>query len=141
MLASRTFLVVAGDPDRLMLLSAVLQRKFINATVVTCRDAETALQAIRAQLFDAIVTSRSTDRGALALVKALRRKSATPIVLVSGPQDEKRAAASGASRFLESDRWLLIGNVVAELLGARAALKPASAGQSVPRTRPMPPGG
>lgn len=32
----RTFLVVADDPERLMLVSTTLQRKFPNAVVQTC---------------------------------------------------------------------------------------------------------
>jgi CheY-like chemotaxis protein len=51
----RTFLVVADDPERLMLVSTTLHRKFPNSVVQTCRDSEIAIEIARAQNLDAIV--------------------------------------------------------------------------------------
>src|SRR5688572_2671044 len=97
MLQSRTFLVVADDPDRLLLLSTTLHRKFPNAVVQTCRDSEVAVQVARSQRLDAIIACRSTDMDELSLIEAMRRATAVPIVLVSSPHHEKLAAEAGAS--------------------------------------------
>src|SRR5688572_28648404 len=119
MLQSRTFLVVADDPDRLLLLSTTLHRKFPNAVVQTCRESEAAVQVARSQRLDAVVTCRSTDMDELPLVEALRRVTAVPIVLVSAAHHEKNAPEAGASAFLDRDRWLMIGTVVSDLVGAK----------------------
>ncbi|MGH7946093.1 MAG: hypothetical protein ACREH8_03135 [Opitutaceae bacterium] len=116
---ARTFLVIAEDAERLMLISGALHRKFPISVVQTCRDGETALQAVRTQRLDAIIASRSTDLDELPLVESIRRETSVPIVLVSGAHHEKPAIAAGASAFLDRDRWLLIGNSVAEMIGAR----------------------
>lgn len=116
---ARSFLVVAEDADRLMLISAALHRKFPNAVVQTCRDGEAAFVAVQAQKLDAIVALRSTDFDELPLVENLRSRIAVPIVLVSGAEHERFATDAGATTFLHRDRWLMIGNVVAEVIGAR----------------------
>lgn len=116
---ARSFLVIAEDADRLMLISAALHRKFSNAVVQTCRDGEAAFEGVQARKLDAIVALRSTDFDELPLVENLRSRTAVPIILVSGSEHEKLAASVGASAFLHRDRWLMIGNVVAEVIGAR----------------------
>jgi DNA-binding response OmpR family regulator len=116
---ARVFLVVSDDPERLRLVSTNLQRKFPNAVVQTCRDSEAATQATRTQKLDAIVACGGTDMDALPLVEALRRETVAPIVLLSGGHHEKLASVAGASCFLDRDRWLIVGTVVADLLGAR----------------------
>jgi CheY-like chemotaxis protein len=117
---SRAFLVVADDPERLMLISTTLHRKFSNAVVETCRDSEAALEVAKNQQFDAIVTHRSLDMDELPLLEHLRAVTAVPIVVMSGSHSEDGAMASGASHFLRDDQWLLIGSVVAKILGAPA---------------------
>lgn len=116
---ARTFLVVAEDPERLLLLSTTLHRKFPNAIVQTCRDSEAALDVARTQKLDAVIANRSTDLDELPLVENLRATTTAPIVLVSGADYEPLARTAGASAFLLHDRWLLIGNIVSELIGAR----------------------
>jgi DNA-binding response OmpR family regulator len=118
MLQPRTFLVVVDDPDRLLFLSTTLHRKFPNAVVQTCRDSEIAGQVAQSQRLDAIIACRSIDMDELPLVESLRRLTAVPIVLVSAAHHEKLAAEAGASAFLDHDRWLMIGNVVGDLIGA-----------------------
>jgi DNA-binding response OmpR family regulator len=116
---ARCILVIAEDPDRLMLISAALHRKFPNAVVQTCRDGDAALQAVERQKLDAIVALRSTDLDELPLVESLRRMSAVPILLLGTAEHRKLAVSAGASRFLEREGWLLVGKVVAEMIRAR----------------------
>ena len=117
---ARSFLVVADDPERLFLFSTTLHRKFPNSIVQTCRDSEAAREVARTQVLDVIVCHRATDLDELPLLEALRAVSSTPIVAVSGPHFAGDALASGASRHLNTEQWLLLGTVVGELIGARA---------------------
>jgi DNA-binding response OmpR family regulator len=115
---ARSFLVVADDPERLMLVSTTLHRKFPNAIVQTCRDSEAALAVARDHTLDAIVAQRSSDLDELPLVESLRAVTTVPIVLMSGPHHADGATDAGASLFLRHDQWLLIGTAVARLIGA-----------------------
>jgi hypothetical protein len=114
----RAFLVVADDPERMMLVSATLHRKFPNSVVQTCRDSEVAIDVARDQRLDAVVAQRSVDSDELLLVEGLRAVTSAPIVLMSGGHHKDATLAAGASRFLHHDRWLLIGTEVAKLIGA-----------------------
>lgn len=104
-----------------MLVSTTLHRKFPNAVVQTCRDAETAIEVAKSQRLDAIVAQRGADADELPLVEGLRAVTTVPIVLMSGAHHESTAIAAGASHFLHRDEWLLIGTVVAKLIGASPA--------------------
>lgn len=115
---ARSFLVVADDPERLMLVSTTLHRKFPNAIVQTCRDSGAALIVARDHTLDAIVAQRSSDLDELPLVESLRAVTTVPIVLMSGDHHEQVATEAGASCFLRHDQWLLIGTVIAKLIGA-----------------------
>src|SRR5687767_6928143 len=95
----RTFLVVVDDPERLMLVSTTLHRKFPNAIVQTCRDSEAAVAVARAQRLDAIVVQRGADSDELPLVEELRTVTTVPIVLMSGAHHERLAIEAGASHF------------------------------------------
>lgn len=116
---ARTFLVVAEDPERLLLLSTTLHRKFPNSVVQTCRDSDAAIEVARNHRLDAIVSHRSTDLEEVPLVEQLRTATSAPIVMMAQPHLEKLAAAAGASRFLDQEQWLLLGLTVGELIGAR----------------------
>lgn len=117
----RTFLVIAEDPQRLLLISTTLHRKFPNSVVQTCRDSEAAIGVASTTHLDAIITTQSSDLDPVPLVEQLRAASTAPIVAMAAPLDEPRALAAGASRFLHHEQWLLIGTTVGELLGARPA--------------------
>src|SRR5688572_26597671 len=94
----RTFLVIADDPERLMLVTTTLYRKFPNAVVLTCRDSAAALEVTRTQRLDAIVAQRSSDMHELPLVKALGAKTSAPILLMSDDRHEVGAVAAGVSQ-------------------------------------------
>ena len=118
MKTARSFLVVADDPERLMLVSTTLHRKFPNAIVQTCRDSDAAIVVARDHTLDAIVAQRSSDLDELPLVKSLRAVTTAPIVLMSGAHQGQVATQAGASYFLRRDQWLLVGSAVANLIGA-----------------------
>lgn len=115
----RSFLVIAEDPDRLMFISAVLHRKFPNALVQTCRDGDAGLEVMRRQKLDAVVALRSTDCDEVSLVRNLRQVAEVPILLLGGADQEKAAGSAGATGFLEREGWLMVGNTVAEMIGAK----------------------
>jgi DNA-binding response OmpR family regulator len=116
---ARCFLVVADDPERLMLISTTLHRKFPNSVVKTCRETKAALSAAKAHKLDAIIAHRSADTDEIPLWEQLRATSDAPIVAISNHRHAEAAQLAGASRFLHVEQWLLIGTVVADLLGAR----------------------
>ena len=117
---TRSFLVIAEDPDRLLLVSNTLHRRFPNSAVQTCRDSEPALRVAQSQKFDAIVTHRATDLDEIPLIEHLRQVTAVPIIALAGHHGDRLALAAGASRNLHPDQWLLVATVVAEAIGARA---------------------
>lgn len=120
MLLARCFLVVAEDPERLLLLTTTLHRRFPNSTVQTCRDTQPALRVAQSQKLDAIITHRATDLDEIPLVEQLRHVTEVPIVALAGQHDEKKIIAAGATRHLHPDQWLLAATTVAEAIGARA---------------------
>ena len=69
------------------------------------------------QPLDAIIAHRSSDMDELPLVECLRATTA-PVLLMSGAHHEEAAIGAGASSFLRYDQWLLVGTVVAKLIGA-----------------------
>ena len=111
------FLVIAEDSDRLSLIASTLQRKFPRSVVRTCRESGPAIELARAQRFDAIITNASTDLAELPLLESLRPVTAAPIVVMSSDPMKPRALAMGATRFLDVQRWLLLGTVVADVIG------------------------
>lgn len=116
----RSFLVVAEEPERLSLLATTLHRKFPNSIVQTCRDSDAAIAVVKAHALDAIVLHRSSDMDEIPLLEVVRYVTSAPIVAMSGYRLEAPALAAGASKYLHVEQWLLIGTVVAELIGATA---------------------
>jgi hypothetical protein len=75
----------------------------------------------RAERLDAMIVHRAEEVDGLTLIRLLREVNATiPIVMVSGIDRAKEAAAAGATCFLSYEAWLRIGTVVAELLSGGA---------------------
>ena len=115
---ARSFLVVTDDPERLMLVSTTLHRKFPNAIIQTCRDSVAAIVVACNRDLDAIVAQRSSDLDELPLLECLRAVTTLPIVLMSAAHHGQAATQAGASFSLRHDQWLLIGSAVASLIGA-----------------------
>jgi len=122
MRSARNFLIICDDTHRLMLLLSVLHRVFPNSVVQTYRQAEPALEAVRRHVFDAIIACRATDSDAILLIKELRRVTPAPILSIADASDGEKVLAAGATQFLDSERWLLTGKIVADMIGADRAV-------------------
>ena len=118
----RQFLIVEHNPEGQFLLSKTLKRKFPDAVLHASHDADAAMEILKKVKVDAIIVHRAADMDGVRLTKALRE--AMPqglIVMVSGYDRAKEAAAAGATLFLSYDEWLRVGTVVAdELIKAKA---------------------
>lgn len=91
-----------------------------------CWEGDAAVAIAKRQDLSAIVSHRTFDYDGETLVALFRRVNSTvPIVMVSGYDRADRAKAAGADTFMNYDRWLMTGSVVAEAIAARAAAKPA----------------
>lgn len=116
----RSFLVIAEEPERLSLIATTLHRKFPNSVVQTCRDSDAAVAVVKAHTLDAIVLHRSCDMDEMPLLEVVHNATSVPIVAMSGYRLESAALAGGATKYLHIEQWLLVGTVVAELIGAKA---------------------
>lgn len=134
------FLVIDDNADSRFLLVKTLLRKFPQAVIHECQDAEAALLVVRTTPdLDAIVTHRAFEVDGLTLVQLLRRVNPmVPIVMVSGVDRSREAAAAGATCFLNYDAWLRIGTVVAESLGHGTPEVTGRNGDTPTAARPAP---
>lgn len=121
MYKTRKFLLVDENPDGRSLLARTLHRKFVHALTVECIDSQAALEAAADTKLDVIIVHKADDVTGLELIRLLRQVNPkVPILAVSGYDRTQEALAAGATRFLNYDRWLLVGSVVAEMLGLPA---------------------
>lgn len=115
--APRKFLIIDDNSDSRFLLVKTLLRKFPQAVLQECQDADAAIGLVKTEKLDAVVAHRAAEVDGLTLIRMLRQASATvPIVMVSGFDRSKEAVLAGATCFLSYDAWLRIGTVVADLL-------------------------
>lgn len=113
----RKFLLVDENADGRSLLARTLHRKFPQSLTLECIDADTAVTTARNEKLDAIVIHRA-DLPGVDIIRLIRSISPdVPILAVSGFDRSKESTAAGATRFLNYDEWLLVGTVVAEMLG------------------------
>ncbi|PTX92684.1 response regulator [Opitutus sp. ER46] len=114
------FLVVDFQRESRFLLVKTLLRKFPQAVIRECEDAEQAIQMARTQDVACIVTHRTFETAGADLVRALREVDPdVPIVMVSGIDREKAALDAGATSFLNYDEWLRIGSIVEVHMASR----------------------
>ncbi|MFC3225758.1 response regulator [Marinibaculum pumilum] len=122
-------LLVEDIEDVLYILGRMLQR--LGHTVVKTSAAEQALQALRSERFDAVVTDVwMPGTGGIALIEALKAdRPGLPVVAISGgaPRrplqrslDSARLAGADATLLKPVDRAEL-GATLDALLGSRAA--------------------
>lgn len=132
------FLVIDDNADSRFLLVKTLLRKFPQAVIHECQDAEAATLVVRTTPdLDAVVTHRAMEVDGATLVQLLRRVNPiVPIIMVSGADRSREAAAAGATRFLNYDEWLRIGTVVAEALNLAATSATGRNGQASPAVKP-----
>lgn len=134
------FLVIDDNADSRFLLVKTLLRKFPQATIQECQDADAAVAMSRISPPDAIITHRATEVDGITLVLLLRRVNPTvPIIMVSGIDRTHEALSAGANRFLNYDEWLRIGTVVAETLAPGASAPVENAPPGVTPAAAMPP--
>lgn len=115
------FLVVDFQRESRFLLVKTLLRKFPQAVIRECEDAEQAVQMARTQDIACIVTHRTFETAGAELVRQLRDVDPdVPIVMVSGIDREKAALDAGATSFLSYDEWLRIGTIVDRHMARRA---------------------
>lgn len=114
------FLVIDDNADSRFLLVKTLLRKFPQAVIHECQDADAAVLIARTTPeLDAIVTHRAIEVDGITLVRLLRRVNhSVPLVMVSGIDRTTEALTAGANRFLNYDEWLRIGTLVAGMLGS-----------------------
>jgi ActR/RegA family two-component response regulator len=111
------FLIIDDNADSRALLVRTLVRRYPQAVIHECYQADTALALARREKLSAIVTHRTYDFDGVALVALLRAANATvPILMVSGRDRAKDAVRAGANRFLSYEEWLRVGDVMAGLL-------------------------
>jgi DNA-binding NtrC family response regulator len=121
----RKFLIVEHNPEGQFLLSKTLKRKFPDAEVRGCQDADAATAAARSEKFDAVIVHRAADMEGAELTKLMRASNPdTVILMVSGYDRAKEALAAGATAFLSYDEWLRVGTVLADALTASEAKSP-----------------
>ena len=116
------FLIIDHNPDSRFLLVKTLLRKFPESGLNECADADTAVEILRREPIDAIVSHRTIEVDGITLIRTLRAiKPEVPIVMVSSVDRTTAALEAGASRFLNYDEWLRIGSLVEVLLHSGAA--------------------
>jgi CheY-like chemotaxis protein len=124
------FLLIDDNADSRMLLAKTLARKYPHCAVLECHQGEAAVRLVEREKFNAVVAHRTFDFDGETLIALLRRANPeVPIVMVSGYNRSARARAAGADAFLNYDRWLQLGTVVAEAIAARLA---AGGGSTAP---------
>lgn len=111
------FLIIDDNSDSRYLLVKTLLRKFPDAELLECESGSVALSLAQNEKPAAIVAHRAEELNGPALVSELRKAHpVTPIVMVSGYDRSKEAAAAGATAFLNYNEWLRVGTLVRELL-------------------------
>jgi CheY-like chemotaxis protein len=114
------FLVVDDNGDSRQLLVNTLARKYPGALFHEFHNGDPAVVAAQRTDISAIIAHRTYDYDGETLVRLFRRANPTvPIIMVSGYDRTARAIAAGADAFLNYDRWLMIGTVVAEMMAAK----------------------
>lgn len=117
----RKFLIIDDDAPRRFYVSRTLLRHYPEAVVQECQDLNTALtlvQSLPAGEYRTVVIAHQTPQAkGRQLVAALRAAhSSLPIVWTGEPADALWAQSVGATRFLDKDAWLMIGQEVEDLI-------------------------
>ena len=120
------FLLIDDNSSNRFLVSKSLARRFPDTVLVECDESDAGLEALRREPFAVVVAHRTHQLAGTELVRQLRQLApAVPIIAISAVDRRAEALQAGATRFLLLDEWLLIGNVVQELLGSNPELIPA----------------
>lgn len=111
------FLVVAESDDDRKLYSRTLLRRFPRTPITEVSVAAGLLLGAQAQHCTGAVVNITGAGNALRLISILRTVSPRiPIIAVCAVDRSIDAFAAGASRFLLSGEWLMLGPVMAEVI-------------------------
>jgi CheY-like chemotaxis protein len=111
MSAPHRILILNDEEDGLVLLRHALEREFPGVTVLEFSDAGPALELLRGQKVDAVVTDNRMPRvSGIDFVRELRSwDAATPVIMLTGSDEKKaEARAAGVTTFICSGSWLEI---------------------------------
>jgi len=117
-------ILVADDSDlKRVLLAHHLLLRFPTALITQCDSGAAAIEAIKVNPFDAVVTDNSMlPVNGIDLILWIRSNVGhIPIVMVSGnPHIEEKALEAGADAVLSSLQFKKLGATLAKLLGDTA---------------------
>lgn len=129
------FVIADHNLEGRFLLAKTLFRKFPDCIVLECATSAAALNAASDKV-DIVIVHSTGDVSGPELVDMVRMIAPTvPVIGTSGNPNLKAAfVEAGATRFVESSEWPLMGAIVSDLL----AEKRARAGRSaLPVERPL----
>jgi DNA-binding NtrC family response regulator len=112
---------VNDDDDALFLIRHAIERAFPRAELMTRRTADDALEVLKAQTFDAVVTdNRMPGTSGIAMVEIIRAKDPGLVIIMLTAAENVRdeALAAGATAFLASGDWIELRQKLVELLAA-----------------------
>lgn len=117
----RKFLIVDDDARGRFYISRTLLRHYPEAVVQECQDLNTALSVVRCLSesghHTVVIAHQTPQADGRRLVAALRALNASlPIIWTGEPSDAHWAQSVGATRFLDKNAWLMIGQEVEDLV-------------------------
>jgi DNA-binding NarL/FixJ family response regulator len=121
MASLRKFLIVDDDARGRFYISKTLLRHFPEAVVQECQDLNTVLTLVRnlpvGDHRTVVIAHQTPQADGRRLVEAVRAAhSSLPIVWTGEPCDAHWAKSAGATRFLDKNAWLMIGQEVEDLV-------------------------
>lgn len=117
----RKFLIVDDELNSRFLISKTLLRHYPNAVVQECQELDTALEVVRAlpasDHHTVVIAHRTARAEGKEVVAALRAVHPSVPIVWTGKSDQMIQTKSvGATRFLDEQAWLLIGQTVQDLI-------------------------
>jgi CheY-like chemotaxis protein len=113
------FLIVDDDIDKRYLVSYSVARAFPRASLYECSSGQEAIDFLKAQRVDALITDHSmAPVNGIELIRHVRsRDKALPILMVTGhPEIRDEALAAGATSVIEWSGYTDVGKLLKPLL-------------------------
>ena len=120
------FIVASPDSETCFLLWRFLRMRFPNAELLECSSPEALFSAVGEEetgsLLSGLVVHEVLSLDEVATIGRLRQRlPPAPGSFVASTAEERSALRAGATQFLEVDRWLLLGGMMAELVPSAAS--------------------
>ena len=113
------------NDDSSILLIRSLRRRFPSAQITRCKESQSALQAVATRNVEVVIIHRTEQQDAVTLVRTIRALEPTAVIIaVSSIDRSEQVLAAGATGFLDYNRCLILGQVVANALAAASPLSP-----------------